>query len=1217
MKGKIVRRSLSMVLSAAMVFGNVSGVTALAATDETEGDSSSYEQEISLVNSDMSSDIWGDGAGWTVSVDDWDSTGASIKSSSYSSDQWMDKPSDGSDSGVNFWFGEGEGVLTLSQEVDLSKGEYFLEAEAMGEGGDFYLVAGDDESDKISFTGYNNWLTESLEFTLSEDAEGLTVKVVMDVEKDGWGYLNNVKLVEKKAGISEDETGDDEENSDDETGEGDSGAQTGEGDESQSEAESGTGTGSDTQSEDDADEDLDWSATDYISNGDFESGDITGWNVEMPGADGDSAGTLIKTDQWSSNATTFLNYWNNNSGEEELSISQSISSLAAGTYKVAMKLDGAEADTGLLVSVSDSEGKELMASQIGATKGWSEWFTFESDEFKLEEDGDVTIRISGNVPASYWGDIDDIRLMTLSAKEEDTSVEAPIYVEKVSAADVDFITGVDVSSYVSEKNSGVKYYDYAGNELSDQGFFDFLADCGVNYVRIRVWNDPTDGNGNTYGGGNCDLEVARKIGVLASNAGMKVLIDFHYSDFWADPGKQTAPKSMAGMSIDEKAEAIEEFTANSLESLLDSGVNVGMVQIGNETNNGVAGESSWENMSKIFSAGSMGVRKVAADREKQILVAVHFTNPESSGRYAGYAAKLDEYGVDYDVFASSYYPYWHGSLENLNSVLSNVANTYDKMVMVAETSYLHTWEDGDGHGNTEYEGKSGDAYNFDISVQGQANSVRSVVNTVANTRNGIGVFYWEPAWIPVQVYDKNASDAEEVLAQNKQIWETYGSGWASSFAGAYDKDAGDWYGGSAVDNEAWFDFEGHPLDSARIFSYIRTGATAPIVVTSVKVEGVTAEVGQDVTLPEKALVNYSDGSSTELEVTWNADELKAAVEAGVGSYEINGTVAVSEEETKAMTCALVINPVNNVKNAGFEDADMSMWTITDANSCVGRQDDSSNVRTGKYCLKFWDDEDISYTAEQTVTLDAGIYKLGTYIEGGDAGSDAKFLVYANVDGGENYSVETGVTGWQNWANPEVTDIVVTKDGSKVVIGVSVQAQAGAWGAWDDFYLYRTGDYEAPEPEDGDDEKAGVTGNWRRRLGATYFKRNDGSYATGLKVIDGKTYYFRNNGTLVRGVFVKFDDGIRYFGVNGAMTTGFVTRLLATYYFDENGLMQTGRVEANGSTYYFGRDGRMYRGQWLKENGKTYYFKVDGRMATGKLRILFWTYRFDENGALIR
>ena len=1039
MKGKTLSRSLSAVIAAAMVIGNVFGVTAYAENGEDSGTGSASYEEITLTNSDMSSDIWGDDAGWKVDVDDWDATEASIKTFTYSSDEWMNGPSDGSDDGVNFWFGSGDGVLTFSQDVELEAGDYTLSAEAMGEGADFYVSAADNDCDKTSLSGYNNWLTTSLDFTV-EEAESVTVKAVFEVFKDGWGYLNSIKLVKKAEGTSDNN----EENTDDDN----ESVNTGDGENETAETET------------------EWKETTLVANGDFETGDTSYWDAEMADADGDSVGTLVKTDQWATgNTTYFFNYWNNSSESKALLLSQTLSSVEAGTYKLSINLEGADAESGLTLSAADGSGKELASISLGATKGWNEWYTLKSDEFELSEDSDVVVTIAGDVPASYWGDLDDVSLLSLSAMEEDTSVEAPIYVEKVTAADVDFITGVDVSSYVSEKNSGVKFYDYDGNELSDQGFFDFLYECGVNYVRIRVWNDPTDENGNSYGGGNCDLEVAKKIGVWATNAGMKVLIDFHYSDFWADPGKQTAPKSMASMSVSEKAEAIETFTVESLESLIDSGVDVGMVQIGNETNNGVAGETTWENMAKIFSAGSKGVRTVASNNDKEILVAVHFTNPETSGRYAGYAANLDKYEVDYDVFASSYYPYWHGTLDNLNSVLSNIAETYDKMVMVAETSYIYTWEDGDGHGNTEYEGKSGDTYSYDVSAQGQANSVRAVVNTVANTTNGIGVFYWEPAWIPVQVYDSEAANAAEVLAQNKQIWEKYGSGWASSYAGAYDEDAGDWYGGSAVDNEAWFDFNGHPLDSAKIFSYIRTGATAPIVLTSVKAEAVTVEIGDDVVLPEVATASYSDGSTKALAVTWNTEELESAISNGVGSYEISGSVDLGDGESSEVTCALTINPVNNIQNPGFEDSDMTMWVITDAASCVGRQADSSNVRTGSYCLKFWDDEDIDYTAEQTVALDAGIYKLGTYIEGGDAGDDPEFLLYAKVSGGEEYSTETGVTGWQNWANPEVTDITVSEDGTEVVIGVSVKASAGAWGAWDDFYLYRTGDVEAIESED--------------------------------------------------------------------------------------------------------------------------------------------------------
>lgn len=832
-----------------------------------------------------------------------------------------------------------------------------------------------------------------------------------------------------------------------------------------------------------AEEEKSWKETSLIENGDFETGDLSGWTAKMPADDGDSAGCKIKVDQWASNnKTNIFNYWNNNEDVAELELSQTVDAVPAGTYKLSFEADGAESEAGVSVSVN---GEEISIK----TTGWDSWTTFTTDEFTLDEAEDLTIAVSGEVASGYWGDVDNFVLYSLKEsseddekdddekdddnkdEEEDNKVEADISVEKVAGCDADFITGVDVSSYLAEKNSGVKFYDFDGNELSNQGFFEFLKDCGVNYVRLRVWNDPADGNGNGYGGGNCDIDAAVKMGKWISNAGMKVLIDFHYSDFWADPGKQTAPKAWAGMSVEEKAKACGEFTEDSLQKLLDAGVDVGMVQVGNETNNGVAGEKSWANMAKIFSAGSKAVRKVANKNDKDIIVAVHFTNPETSGRYDSYAANLEKYDVDYDVFASSYYPYWHGTLSNLKNVLSNIADKYNKKVMVAETSYVHTLEDGDGHTNTEYEGKSGDALNYDISVQGQADSVRGVISAVASIDKGIGVFYWEPAWIPVNVYDKDADDAEEVLASNKEAWEKYGSGWASSYSGKYDKDARDWFGGSAVDNEAWFDFEGHALPSARIYSYVRTGASAPLSVLRIDVEDVTFELGDEVKLPENAKVVYNDGSEIEVAVTWDSEAFNAAVNNGAGTYEIKGTVTVLDKEEEVI-CKLTINPRNLLVNPGFEDGNTA-WTIsddgnTDGENGVSAQADSSNVRTGTMCMKFWDNENIDYTVEQEVTLDKGIYKLGAYIEGGDCGDNAELKLYAKV-GEESFETPTAVTGWQNWANPQVEEIKVTADGTVVKVGVSVKAVAGGWGAWDDFYLYRTGDVdEEVEPGKEDD-----------------------------------------------------------------------------------------------------------------------------------------------------
>ena len=123
-----------------------------------------------------------------------------------------------------------------------------------------------------------------------------------------------------------------------------------------------------------------------------------------------------------------------------------------------------------------------------------------------------------------------------------------LYVKKVEGLSNDFILGMDASSVIAEEESGVKYYNFDGEE---QDVFKTLAESGVNHIRVRIWNDPYDGDGNGYGGGNSDIEKAVEIGKRATKHGMKLIVDFHYSDFWADPGKQMVPKAWKGMSIEE------------------------------------------------------------------------------------------------------------------------------------------------------------------------------------------------------------------------------------------------------------------------------------------------------------------------------------------------------------------------------------------------------------------------------------------------------------------------------------------------------------------------------------------------------------------------------------------------------------------------------------------------------------------------------------------
>ena len=225
-------------------------------------------------------------------------------------------------------------------------------------------------------------------------------------------------------------------------------------------------------------------------------------------------------------------------------------------------------------------------------------------------------------------------------------VKDSIKVDKIEFNNPDFIRGMDVSSVVSLEKAGVTFKT-GGGETED--LLKILSDSGVNYIRVRVWNDPFDSSGNGYGGGNNDLETAAEIGKRAADNGMKLLVDFHYSDFWADPGKQKAPKEWSNLTVTQKEQKLYDYTLSSLNYLKDNGADVGMVQVGNETNNGIAGEFEQKNMAKMFSAGSKAVR----DFDRNALVALHFTNPEKTGMVKYLADFLNKYKVDYDVYATS------------------------------------------------------------------------------------------------------------------------------------------------------------------------------------------------------------------------------------------------------------------------------------------------------------------------------------------------------------------------------------------------------------------------------------------------------------------------------------------------------------------------------------------------------------------------------------
>lgn len=650
--------------------------------------------------------------------------------------------------------------------------------------------------------------------------------------------------------------------------------------------------------------------------------------------------------------------------------------------------------------------------------------------------------------------------------------EADINVQKVALAD-DFITGADLSSYLALRESGTVFKDEQGNPLSDAAFFSYLREGGTNWVRIRIWNNPYDSSGNGYGGGNNDLEKAKIMGKLATDAGMRVLIDFHYSDFWADPAKQQAPKAWKAFSIEQKEAAVRSYTLESLNALRAAGVDVGMVQVGNETNNAVCGESSQENMARIFNAGSAAVREF----DKNCLVAVHFTNPEKAGKYSSLAAFLQAQKVDYDVFASSYYSFWHGTTSNLESVLTDIAKTYGKKVMVAETSWATTWDDGDGHENTAP--RKNQDLNYDISLQGQADELRDVVNAVNNVNlnnsgnadagKAIGVFYWEPAWIsPLNVYDEEGKKSENLYKQNQALWEKYGSGWAASYASEYDPDdAGQWYGGSAVDNQSWFDFDGTALATAKIYSMIRTGAVAELAISSIESRlEVEVPVGESFAYPAANAV-YNDGSVKELPVSWDGDEQELVNTDQVGEYIVHGIVAEGGREYKVtLTVKVMRTSLSNILvNPGFEQdgTGHTGWEVTGTGISSNDKDWRENVHGGTYAMHFWSQNPTKLGAFQTVRPEAGTYTFGGYIQGDGADTEDVHYAYAEVYDKDDQlksrkQVSFTLNGWLNWSEPEIADITVD-EGDYLKVGVEINATAvgtsGVWGTMDDFYLYGT------------------------------------------------------------------------------------------------------------------------------------------------------------------
>ena len=1084
MKKKTIVRITSMAMAAMLTVSQLGlgdGIRVFA--EETAGgeagDSSAVTAEtVTLQDGNFSGNFWNDKI-WSTS--EWNSSKVTLDVVTYTSkDVMVDEHCDG-DSAFMFWREEA-GSFGLTQLVDvLPAGEYTLTSYVMGENADIELTMYDSDnnkiepetSNKVSLEKWNVWQEVSETFVIDEAVESVTVGVQGTVADGGYGYIDHLTI----SGVSK--STEDQDKTDD--GKNDNTSDT---DDS---------TAAVTYTEVAA-TDYEFGTTNLLANGDFETDYTSGWTIEKDADVTDN----VKSNDGMTNKTSFLNIYNGGSGAENISISQNVS-LKAGTYLLSVEMDGESVDSGLSLSVGSEDS--AVSKAMTATTGWDKWSTT-SIAFTLNTADTATVKISGAMPSKYWGDVDNIKLVKLASEEskddtdngsddtdDSTAVDAEVFVTRNTEVDEDFITGADVSSYYSLIKSGACFYDKDGNKLDEQGFFDLLRAGGTNYIRLRVWNNPYDAEGNGYGGGNNDLEAAKVMGQYATKAGMKVLIDFHFSDFWADPAKQQSPKAWSDMSHEERVNAITEFTTTSLTELLDAGVDVGMVQIGNETNNGFCGETykddGWDKVSQLFDAGCQAVKSVAEEKGVTIKRVLHFANPEKSGSYAKYAENLAANNVDYDVFASSYYPYWHGSTDNLKNVLKNIADNYGKEVMVAETSWATTLDDGDGHDNTVRVGNNDVDMSYDFSLQGQADEITAVANAVTAVGNaGIGMFYWEPAWIPVEnAYDSDGNQNESIVESNKTKWEQYGSGWASSYSKEYDpEDAGKWYGGSAIDNQAWFDFNGKALDTVNIYNYIRSGATTDVRPLRATADSVTIEYSQldSLKLPASVTIKYNDGTVESVDsVKWNDSQVSAAKKKGVGTYVISGVCTAASGAEINATFRLCVEYDNELLNGKFDGTDtFANWVLSD-NVIFNTTDISVNSRNNSAgCAHFYTDKaGASATATQTAKLKAGKYVLTGYIQGGGNGTSDVYSIKAIV-GDETYTAAGELSGWKVWSNPTIDEIVITEDDTEIQVVLSIEnTTAGVWGSFDDIALYRIGDIDSKDNTDTkDDADKGDSGN---------------------------------------------------------------------------------------------------------------------------------------------
>ena len=297
-----------------------------------------------------------------------------------------------------------------------------------------------------------------------------------------------------------------------------------------------------------------------------------------------------------------------------------------------------------------------------------------------------------------------------------------------SAKAADYAVGADLSFLKQAEDKGTQFKVDGNPEPGLQIF----KEHGYNWIRLRLFHTPTDLPNN--------LEYTIALAKSAKQLGYKFLLDYHYSDTWADPGKQYTPNAWAAMPHEQLVRAVFEYTRDTIAAFRDAGALPDMVQPGNEITNGMMWPDgrlpqNWGHFAALVKAGIAGVNAGAGDHERPRIM-IHIDRGADKVKTKAFFDRLISYGVEFDVIGQSYYPWWHGSLNDLRENLIFMAHEYKKPIIVAETAY--NWTPG------EYTKRLGP---FPESPDGQRDFLAEVNRAVQETPDGLGagVFWWEPA----------------------------------------------------------------------------------------------------------------------------------------------------------------------------------------------------------------------------------------------------------------------------------------------------------------------------------------------------------------------------------------------------------------------------------------------------------------------------------------